>query len=287
MSRIRPLVADDIPTIVALRQQTFKQKYHSSPEALSEYMTTLFLDGPWHDDSAVARVRELRGTPGGIHPRLRTPDDVRRRTDSRRDLHAVDDRAASRGVTGLALLRECLRGPQDLSFSDAVNEAGRRVLERLGGTTALLHSVYWTRPLRPWRYAASRMGSDPMQRAIRVAARPLLALADAAAARAIRGATRDAAGLPARELTVDDVMTHNAAMNRGHDSRPHVSRCGWPGGDRAARTPRAKARCRVGGEGCVLGRDGPRTVVHSSKPEVLATIERGDALLTRLDGSSG
>lgn len=37
-------------------------------------------------------------------------------------------------------------------------------------------------------------------------------------------------------------------------------------------------------QGCALRDDGPWVLYHSSRPEVAAAIERGDAFLSRLDG---
>jgi hypothetical protein len=353
MGKIRLLIEDDIPAIVALRQKTFGRTYHSVPADLGEYMVKMFLRGPWCDPELPSLVYEnAEGRPAGFLGSLP------RRMHLQGELLRVAVftqlmvEPASRGLAGLELVRHFLRGSQDLTLSDAANDAGRGVVEASGGRTSLLYSLYWTRPLRPWRYTASTMTRGRLQKAVHRIAWPLLALADTAAARAIHGATRDAAALPARELTVDDVMTNNAAMSRGHALAACYDKVmleqvlrdlarktdefgrlrgvlvdggagmpiGWylyyekPGEigqvvnvaavngkygeildhmfhDAAGRglialrgrlVPKRVAALEE--KGCVLGRDGPWMVVHSSKPEVLATIERGDALLTRLDG---
>src|SRR5262249_27681508 len=63
------------------------------------------------------------------------------------------DREGGGRLAGIELLKQFLSGPQDLSLSDAANDVSRALWEALGGTTALLYSVYWIRVLRPTRYA--------------------------------------------------------------------------------------------------------------------------------------
>jgi hypothetical protein len=353
MGKIRALTEDDIPAIVALRQKTFRRTYHPVPADLGEYMVKMFLRGPWCDEELPSLVYENKdGRPSGflgVLPRRMHLQGERLRVAVFTQLMVE---RSSRGFAGLGLVRHFLRGSQDLALSDAANEAGRGVVEASGGRTSYLYSLYWTRALRPWRYTVSTMKRGRLQKAMHRLARPLLALADTAAARAIRASASEAAALPARELTVADMVTHNAAMNRGlalaacydevmleqvlndlarktdefgrlrgvlvdgGDGTP----IGWylyyenPGeigqvvdvaavngkygdildhmfhdaagrGMIALRGRLVPKRISVFEEkGCVLGRDGPWTVVHSSRPDVLSAIERGDALLTRLDG---
>ncbi len=53
------------------------------------------------------------------------------------------------GIVAVRLARAFLEGPQDLSISDEASDVARKIWEGLGGTTALLRSLHWTRPLRP------------------------------------------------------------------------------------------------------------------------------------------
>src|SRR5207249_10440499 len=67
----------------------------------------------------------------------------------------VVDPAGRAGVVAVRLAKAFLDGPQDLSISDEATDVSRRIWEGLGGTTSLLHSLHWTRPLRPARLALS------------------------------------------------------------------------------------------------------------------------------------
>src|SRR5439155_1350934 len=76
---------------------------------------------------------------------------------------------------------------QDLSLSDTANDAARLLWESLGGSVSVTHSLSWTRALRPCRHYASRASSGgPARRAAWLAARPVLAVADALATRLVQ-----------------------------------------------------------------------------------------------------
>ena len=61
-----------------------------------------------------------------------------------------------RRLMGVHLLREFLKGPQDLSFTDEANEMSERIWVALGGSVSNLQAVQWVIPLRPVRLALSR-----------------------------------------------------------------------------------------------------------------------------------
>ena len=218
MGRIRALLEDDIPDIVALRQKTFKHSDRATASELASYMREMFLSGPWHDETMPSLVYEnASGKPSGfvgVFPRRMLLDGEPIRVAVFTQL-MVDP--ACQGVAGLALSRQVFRGPQDLSLADAANEAARRIAKGTGAKVALLYSLYWTRPLRPWRYAVGGVGPSNVQRAVRVAARPLVALGDATATRLPQSPflqvkpTAAAAGLPTR-----DVVEHWASMTRSY-----------------------------------------------------------------------
>ena len=66
----------------------------------------------------------------------------------------VVDAACRRANVAVQLAGTFLDGPQDVSICDEANDAARTLWEQLGGATALLQSIYWTRPLRPARLRA-------------------------------------------------------------------------------------------------------------------------------------
>ena len=65
------------------------------------------------------------------------------------------DPACKDGAAALGLLEKFLSGPQDISIADEANDTARMVWQGLGGQTAYLYSMRWTRPLRPFAYFMS------------------------------------------------------------------------------------------------------------------------------------
>jgi hypothetical protein len=95
----------------------------------------------------------------------------------------IVDPASCVPVVAVRLARTFLSGPQDLSIADEANDESRRIWEGLGGTTLLLRSLYWTRPLRPVQLATSVLSARRGLRELAAAARPLGGVADALATR--------------------------------------------------------------------------------------------------------
>jgi hypothetical protein len=218
MGRIRAFRDDDLPDIVALRQKTFKNSDRATAAELATYMREMFLAGPWRDEAMPSLVYEdASGRPRGfvgVFPRQMLFDGEPIRVAVFTQL-MVD--AVCHGIAGLALLRQIYCGPQDLSLADAANEPARRIASGTGAKVALLCSLLWTRPLRPWRYALAGVGATAVQRAARIAARPIVALADATATRLRRSRfaqvkpTATAAALPTRAI-----VEYSACLTRSY-----------------------------------------------------------------------
>ncbi len=67
---------------------------------------------------------------------------------------------------------------QDLTFANLANDGPRTILVMLGSTVAKLYSLYWTRPLRPARFALQGWGAYGMSHKFNRAVRPFSTLAD-------------------------------------------------------------------------------------------------------------
>ena len=353
MGTVRPFLREDIPEIVALRRATFPQTHRPEESDLADYLRTMFFDGPWCDESLPSKVYEDRSgrVTGflGVFPRQMRLCDQPVRAAVFTQLMVAPE---ARGMAAVQLLREFINGPQDLSLSDAANEPARRLCERLGATTSLLYSMCWTRPLRPWRYAASRIGGGVAQRGIRFAARPLMRAADEAATRLdgswfrqtapptqsaplsvatmveewpgmarehtlagcfdealldfvvsgvamkhefgslervlVRDASGTAVGWYLYYVNAGDIgqVVHVAAApGRYGEVLDHLFYDAWKRGAIAVRGRFMPKHCaELEAKRCVIGRDEPWTIVHSHRPEILAAVGRGDALLSRLDG---
>lgn len=353
MVKIRPLVENDIPAVVELRRKMVPHACCPSAADLGAHVKEMFLTGPWCDEGLASLVYEDQAgrVVGflGVMPRsmLFHGEPIRVAVLT---LLMVDP--TSRGGVGPKLLQACFRGPQDLSLADWANDVGRHVWEKAGGRTALLYSLYWTRPLRPWRFAAAGIGGGIVQRLMRAAVSPLLAMGDAAAVRlsdswfrlspppvagtdlSIRGmvehwhsmmrdhslvaeidermldyvlhelARKRELGVLQRVLVRDGTgavigwyvyyvnvgeigqVVHVAALpGKYGEIFDHMFYDAWRRGVLALQG-RLEPQLLVELEArrCVIRHNGPWTVVHSAKPEVLAVIDRGDAAISRLDG---
>jgi hypothetical protein len=89
-------------------------------------------------------------------------------------------------MAGLELINCFLSGKQDLAITDTANNLTQQLWTRLGGSTASLYAMHWSRPLRPALYAAyavSHLGRGPFSKAFALGCKPVFRIVDAIAAR--------------------------------------------------------------------------------------------------------
>jgi hypothetical protein len=181
---VRPFTARDVAEVAELHRRVFRVSPEPSAElsaAYQRWLTGVFLDVPRGDRGIVSLVyRDDDGSVGGFLgavPRrlVHNGEPIVAAVSSQL---AVDERHRSR-LAGVMLLRTFMSGPQDLSIADEASDGSRRLWEALGGETALLPSLAWTRPLMPWALLASYAGRRPSFRALTRAAMPIVRLADA------------------------------------------------------------------------------------------------------------
>jgi hypothetical protein len=188
MGHVRPFSDADIPSVARLHETVFKTSARAEAagrEAYHAYFRDVFLRGPSQDPSLPSLVFEeddgsITGFLGVI-PRRMTMN--RRQFQAAISSQFVVDPSVRAALVAVALAKAFLEGPQDLSISDEANDTSRRLWEALGGSTALLHSLHWTRPLRPARYALSVMRGRPHLRVFAAAAGPIAPLIDLFATR--------------------------------------------------------------------------------------------------------
>jgi hypothetical protein len=220
---IRPFRRDDIPDVVALYNEVFPATERSGTSDLESFFDIAFFGSPLTDEEGGSLV--YVGSGGdilgflGVQPRRLS---IRGRT-----LHAAVCTkfmmARRAGINGAALrmLRSVFDRPLDLVMSDLANEPARRLWEGLGGRTALLGSLYWSRALRPARYLVSRITRRRPLKALAFAARPLADIADRVVARhALRWFPRGVAGHTSENLDLDTLVTCLPTVCRERPLRP-------------------------------------------------------------------
>jgi hypothetical protein len=153
---VRPFALDDAAQVAGLYAAVFPGNAGVAPGELERYLADVFLRNPWHDPCLPSLVYEtgdgsIIGFLGVIpRPMVWHGRPVRAAVTS----SFIVAPWARHSLAGIELLRTLFAGPQDLSLTDAANDSSRTIWERLGGSTALLYSLRWTRLLRPYRYAA-------------------------------------------------------------------------------------------------------------------------------------
>jgi len=188
MGGIRPFVEADIPRVARLHRTVFKTDVRvdsAGLESYHAYFTRVFLDHPARDASLPSLVCQEDGgrIVGflGVVPLRMTMNG--RRYQAAITSQFIVDPTTQVGLMAVRLAKAFLEGPQDLSISDGANDTSRRIWEGLGGTTALLRSLYWTRPLRPARLGLSVMGGRARLAPLAMAARPVASIVDVLATR--------------------------------------------------------------------------------------------------------
>ena len=203
MNHVRSLVADDIPALAELHASVFPTSSDLSTDERQRYLRQVFLESPWHGRSVSSLVSEdgRDGIVGflGVVPRPMS-------LGGRSITLAVSSQfmvAPNHRGLGIKLLNTFLSGPQHLSMTDGPSQAMVKVWKTLGGTDSPLHSIHWTRPLRPTQYVCSLMAQRAKMAHLATVARPLCTALDSLVAGTGRSPFRVSAAPVGEELTVD------------------------------------------------------------------------------------
>jgi len=197
MRPIRPFVRDDIPQVADLHQRVFgvdgkpvqKPISESLLKAYADYFELIFFRNPWYDEALPSLVFQdstgrITGFLGVMPRRMLLRG---RPTKVALSSQFIVEPGNLRAIAGVQMMKAFLSGPQDLSLTDEANNISRRIWEGLGGVTAQLYSIHWTRLLRPSRYAASLLSAVFKERKLLspflLAVKPVCNLVDAIAAR--------------------------------------------------------------------------------------------------------
>lgn len=188
MSRVRPFVENDIPQVAELHRQVFRTGERLSPlleDSYRSYFSNIFLNHPWQEKAIPSLVchngdgRILgflgvlpRGMCIGSQPILAAVSS-----------QFIVEPGGHGAIAAVQLLKAFMAGPQDLSIADDAGSASRRLCEGLGGSTALLYSIYCGRILRPLQFLISRLEKRQLHPHVVAASYPLCRLFDGMAAR--------------------------------------------------------------------------------------------------------
>ncbi len=215
MAHLRAFTEADIPEVVRLRGKCFAHSAHGSIMAQETHFLEMFFHNPWRKDEIPSLVCEdengvIVGFLGAIARPIHYKGDQMWMAIPTQ-LMAVPE---YRGMCGFQLLRTFLAGPQDLSFADAANTSAKGIWEALGGTSASLQSLIWTRSLRPSRLLLKDFRSSWIHSLLAKAAQPICMAMDSYLALSRKGLfcqTRPA--LEEQELDVPKLLECYGAVN--------------------------------------------------------------------------
>jgi hypothetical protein len=206
---VRHFVEGDIAQVARLHRTAFRLADPPAMAAYHAYFKDVFLEKPAGQVRSLVFEEDDGRIVGfvGLVPRRVVVGD--HRFQAVVSSQFIVDPASRVGLVTVRLARAYLEGPQDLSIADEANEASRVIWERLGGTTALLLSIHWTRPLRPARFAMSYLRRRRGLARLAAAASPLAAAADLLATRLPGSHFHQASpSTSADDLKAQTILTH-------------------------------------------------------------------------------
>jgi hypothetical protein len=220
MARIRPVDRAHIPGVTRLHRSVFRPSVVPTPadcDAYERYLTGVFLTSPVSDPALPSLVFEddAGDVRGFVGVAARTVVSGGRRLRAAVSTQFVVDPAVAPGLAAVRLAKAFFEGPQDLSVADSANDLGRGIWERLGGKTARLLSLHWTRPLRPARLAVSLLQNRRALAPVATVLSPLATIADFAATTMASSQFRQTPPeLIAAEIDVAGMLEHEATFCR-------------------------------------------------------------------------
>lgn len=181
---IRPCTRHDIDAVADLFERVYPGA-GPEPAARADHLREVLFENPWRDPLVPSWVAEESGRAVGFQGTIARPMNFKGRALRVATVcQFLVDPERRRSLIALQLIKACLSGVQDLTLADGANDLSARLWLGLGGKACLLHSLHWTRPLRPARHSLSLL-----QRRARTlapfawAGRPVAAALDAAFAR--------------------------------------------------------------------------------------------------------
>src|SRR6266571_2231508 len=226
LGSVRPLVPEDVPRIAELYRSVFGPRDGFATAQVASYLHEILCQNPWRDPDLPSLTYEdgqgrIIGCLGVMPRRMSIAGVPIQAAISHSFMVEPTCRAS---LAGVELGKAFLAGRQDLSMAEGGN-LSRRMMEGFGGSTSLLFSLRWTRPLRPSRYLLSFLSRRGLAAPVSWAITPLCAAADALAP-VILGAPALLARprLTGEDLGTDDLLECLSRVTAERSLRPEYDR---------------------------------------------------------------
>jgi hypothetical protein len=231
MGSVRPFVERDIPQVASLTWRFLHGGGGPPPQTMESYFRELFFHSPFSNSALPSLVYEGdRGTIDGFLGVV----------SRRMSLHGKPIEAAvstylivhpeSRSkMAALQLIHSFVSRKQDLAITDTANRLTHKVWTGIGGSTARLYAMHWSRPLRPSLYAlyalSRRFGSSPLFKAFILGSKPICRILDTIITRIPSSPYSPRASMfLEEELTVGTLLSCLHDLSKAHSFVPEYDR---------------------------------------------------------------
>lgn len=176
---VRACRPEDIARVAELYARVMRSEPQAAPE-LTRYFHDIFFENPWYDETFPSLVyeNEQGRISGFIGRHMRRMVYKGRTIKTAYAGQLVTDPSERKSLAGVYLLREFLKGGQELSITDGATALVHRLWRQFGGNALMLSCMQWTRILRPIRFALNKFERHPLAGIMMPVANPVLRLAD-------------------------------------------------------------------------------------------------------------
>ncbi len=151
MEEIRAFSEEHVPETANLYLKVIRGQSRPAPRALEEALRESFLGNPWASPEISPLVYFDKGKLAGFVGVIPRPMEFRGRAIRAATITVwMVDHELHKGLAGMKLLSQVLKGPQEFSITDGAGNEASAIYSALGAKVSHVYSFYWMRVLRPF-----------------------------------------------------------------------------------------------------------------------------------------